>query len=391
MGKFRAVPTEDRGRYESILRYAFSPQNGPLGEEDGQTWQPSLFDPSGIYDGERLVSTAKLYYLDARVRGKFQRIGGLGAVATAPEDRKQGYVRDLCFGVLEEYKQNDVGLVALWPFSTAFYRNLGWGVANKISHHELSPDAVPSYDVTGRMVPLTVEDWERLRGPEKQAGVDLSLCRSEQWWHERTLTGWTGTPDPHLYGYERNGSLAGFLVYTVRDNEAKTLSVQTAVSTDEDSYRAILDFLGTHGAQIERIELPLAEGADLLDRTANPEEIDCEIRTGPMIRLTTVDALEKIAWPSVSLSCTIEVTDPLCSWNDDQFVLTVRDGVATVSRQSGEHPALTVDIGTLSQLAIGAIDIDTAVRLDKLSVEPELREPLTRLFEPRTVFLQEFF
>ncbi|MFC6720768.1 GNAT family N-acetyltransferase [Halobacteriaceae archaeon SHR40] len=392
MVEFRPVPAGDRRRYREILRYAFSPERGPVTDQPETAWPPTLFDQRGLYDGDELLGTCKLYYFDARLRGEFQKIGGLGAVATAPEHRGQRHSRDLCRSAIEEYHDNGVGFVALWPFSTSFYRNLGWGVAHKRKRFEFPPAALPEYDVSGQMQPLDATDWERLRPVETadSEGFGLSMRRSEQWWHDRTLSAWTGGTDPYIYGYERDGTLEGYLVYSV-DNEG-TLSVADIAASDEEANRGILNFLGGHGAQIETIVLKRPPEYNLLDRVERPKQIECTLSPGAMVRLTAVSALETLSWPEIDLDCTISVDDPLVERNDGRFSLSVVDGDATVRPQATGEPDLTVEIGTLSQLAVGTHGVETASRLGGLDIRTKsLCEPLASLFERQPVYLQEFF
>jgi predicted acetyltransferase len=392
MTEFRAVPASDRSRYREILRYAFSPERGPVTDQPETDWPPTVFDQRGLYDGEELVSTCKLYYFDARLRGEFREIGGLGAVATAPEHRGQGHSRALCRSAVEEYHDSGVGFVVLWPFSTAFYRNLGWGIAHKRKRFEFPPEALPDYDVSGQMRPLDVADWKRLRPVETadSEAMGLSMRRSEQWWYDRTLSAWTGGTDPYLYGYERDGTLEGYLVYTIDDEE--TLSVDDMAASDEESRRALLKFLGGHGAQIDTVVMKRPPEYNLLDRVSEPEQIDCRLTPGAMVRLTAVSALEALSWSEIDLDCTIDVDDPLIERNDGQFGLSVVDGDATVSSEAAGEPDLTVDIGTLSQLAVGTHGVETVSRLGGLDIRTEsLREPLDTLFGKQPVYLQEFF
>lgn len=392
MAEFRAVPATDRPRVREILRYAFEPHRGPVTEPADGERPPTLFDERGLYDGGRLVGTCKLYYLDSRIRGERHRIGGLGAVAIPPEDRDNGYSRQLCRNALAEYERNGVGVVALWPFSTSFYRNLGWGAAHRIRRYEFPPELLPAYDVPGRMLRLDGDDWERLRAAESASAVGLSLRRSEQWWRERTLAEWAGRGEPYLYGYEREGTVEGYLVYTVDDGGETTLSVTHMAATDEAAHRALLDFLRGHGAQIERIELSRGVDSPFLERVPRPERIDCRVEPGPMARLTSVETLESVSWPATDIDCTMRVTDPLLEWNDTEFSFSVVDGDATVERTAGSDPDLSVGISTLSRLAIGGVSTGTAARLGGLDIRTgSLRAPLEELFTPQQVRLQEFF
>ncbi|MEF8974595.1 MAG: GNAT family N-acetyltransferase, partial [Haloarcula sp.] len=330
------------------------------------------------------------------VRGAATTVGGLGAVATPPEHRGQGHAADLCRHALCEYREADVGFVALWPFSTPFYRRLGWGTANTCRRYDMPPSALPDHGTAGRMVRLDADDWELLRRVDSAvaAGTALSLCRSEAWWRERTLADWDGGGLPYCYGYERDGELQGYVVYTVADDAGHTLSVTNLAAADEEARQALLAFLGNHGAQVERVTLQLPPDADLLYRVDDPGAVDCTVEAGPMVRLTGVGYLERLDWPAGDLDCTLSVSDPLLDRNDGLFELSVSGGTATVdSLPAADATAdATVDVATLSKLAVGTHGVDAAERLAGLEILDEsVRQPLTDVFRSEPVYLDEFF
>lgn len=397
MTDFRPVPAADRSAYRRILQYAFSPERGPAEPTPAEDWPPTLYDQRGLYVDETLTSGCKLYYLDAWVRDGYDEIGGLGAVGTAPEFRGQGHARRLCREALREYRDNDVDIVTLWPFSTSFYERFGWATANYYRRYTLAPDVLPAHDNSGRYVQLETADWKRLRRVETAYGKEtsLSLRRSEQWWRERTLADWDGNGTPYCFGYERDGTLEGYVVYTVtKEDGDRVLSVQDLAHTDEEAYRAMLAFLGGHGAQVPEIALERAEYDTLLARVTDPESVSCSVRPGPMARLTSVEPLTSLDWPVDELTATIRVNDPLLENNDGQFELTVTDGVARLENLTNpvDQPAMVVDIGTLTQLYLGTIDCDEAMRFGGLDVFEEPPESVCEsVFEPQHVCLREFF
>ena len=396
MAEFRAIPAGDRGELRRIRRYAFAPEYGPPTEEPSGEWPPSLFDEYGRYVDGDLVSACMLYTLEARLRGEYVALGGLGAVATAPERRGEGHARALCRDALEEYRRRDVGLVALWPMATPFYRRLGWATANRYVDCTLPPETLPSHDAEGRLHPLDAGDWRRLRRVETAFGerTALSLRRSEAWWRERTLADWEGGGSPYCYGYERDGDLRGYAVYTVGDDDARTLTVEDLAHADEEAHRALLDFLGGHGAQIERIRLRRSAESDLLDRVRDPDAVECRVKPGPMVRLTGVDALAELAWPAVDATWTMAVTDPLVDRNDGRFRVTLDDGRATVESIDSTDATIdaTLGVGTLSQLVVGRHGIDAAERVGSLELaERADRRRLESCFRPGSVCLRAYF
>lgn len=388
MTTFRRVPEADSRRYNEILRYAFAPEDGPL--RDGavnQPWPPTVAEPYGCYD-DRLRSTCKLYDLQAWLRTDSERIGGLGAVATPPEARREGYVRALLRGALAEFADRDAALVTLWPFETEFYGQFGWTVADYRVRYECSPDTLPATDTAGRMRPLDPDEWERLRPAERAhgEGLSLSLRRSPEWWRERTLTNWDGGPEPYIYGYERDDESAAALVYTVDDSG--TLTVKTLLTADEDAYTAVLDFLGAHGAQVDTVVFTRSHEG-LLDRLDAPEAVECSVEPGAMVRASSVFALDGLGWHDANLDCTIAVSDPLAE--DHTVHVSVSDGQLTVE-QSDREPSVETDIGTLSALVVGTLSVDRARELGSLTVTDDtVLDGLSEAFEPQQVSHDEFY
>lgn len=417
MPTYRPVPGERRVDYGEILQHAFAIEDGPdeaegkTGQdesEDGQNesdgWPPDLYDPRGLFSGTRLVSVCMLYYPDVNLFGEFTTIGGLGGVATPPEHRREGHVRTLLRHALEEYRENGVQIVALWPFSTPFYRGLGWGTAHKYTRYEIPPEQLTfardsrasDGNVRGEIRRLRPDDWERLRPVESESGANVSLAmrRSREWWRERTLADWGGSEQPYIYGYERDGELCGYVLYTVRKEEsARVLRVTDIAYVDGGAYFSLLAFLSNHDSQVKTIELRRPEGSYLLDYVPDPETVDCAIESGPMVRLTDVTtALEQFPWPGgFDIEFTLGVTDPLLDRNDGLFEVNVSDGRATVSEDRGGADA-TVDTATLSQLYVGTYDVEGAERFGSLAVEDtSIRRSLSEAFRSRRVYLQEFF
>lgn len=405
MPDFRPIPQSRSEEVQEILQYAFMPEHGPDPDAYTLSWPSELFDLYGLFDGDELVSVCKLHYLETTIRGESTTMGGIGGVATAPERRREGHVRQLLRAALDVYREDDVPVATLWPYETSFYRHLGWGTTNTFTTYELPPEELAfARDSEGVLRRLTADDWERLRAVEEKhaEGTGLALRRSEEWWRKRTLSEWASDGTPYIYGYERDGRLQGYVTYTIDESEVTSahdgprLRVQDLAYVDDDAYRGLLAFLADQDSQVGVVRLRRPEESDLLHRVDNPERVDATLALGPMARLTDVTAtLERFPWPaSLSVEWTLEVTDPLLPCNDGRFTVDVDAGSATVTPtdgKSGDDAAITVDIGTLSQLYVGTFDVESAERLGTLDVDESVRDALWTAFTPEDVCLREFF
>ncbi|QGN06538.1 GNAT family N-acetyltransferase [Halorhabdus sp. CBA1104] len=390
MVEHRPVAGEDVDAHRRIRRYAFHAADGPDPEdEDG----PTIGQPFGLYDDGTLVSIAKHYAFDARLRGEWVDLAGLGAVATPPAYRDQGYARRSLQASVERLADEETPLVALWPFETAFYRQFGWTTANYVHRFDCHADALTEFDVdSGTFHPVGPDDWESLEAVHLAAGdgETLSVRRSEQWWRNRILRQW-GQDRRHAYRYDRAGTPAGYLAYEVEDG---TLSVAYMGAVDYDALRALLSFVGRHRAQIETVAFERAEGAALLDVLSRPQDVECTLTPGPMVRATDVAmALEAVSYPdTVEADVTLTVTDPLVPDNAGQYRLCVADGRGLVESDPDTDSDARIGVAGLSGLIVGARDATATARAGSVEfVDTGVERTLDELFPTERVFLREFF
>lgn len=393
MPTFRRVPPADFERYQRVLDYAFRPEAGPQDYDEGPPER--LGERWGLYD-DGLLTTCTLYEFEGRWRGAWTPLGGLAAVASPPEHRRQGLVREMIREALAEYRDRGVAWVALWPFEHDFYRRLGWAIANKFTVYECAPDALSraAAEPAGRFERVTADDWERLR-PVQLAhgeGVTLSRRRSEAWWRQKVFDSWEG--QPYVYAWvDDSEALRAYVVYDIeKDGEERTLRVQEASATDEAARRQLLRFYRTHDSQVSTVKLYRAAESVLLDQVEDPRGVDCETRAGPMIRLGDVRAaLSRLPVDSgVAAQVVLEVSDPLAEWNEGRFLLSAVDGAVDCA-VTKRPPEAQVSVGTLSQLAIGYQDVATAREQGDLQCDEATARRLSRLFPEQTVCLREFF
>ncbi|GAB7017582.1 GNAT family N-acetyltransferase [Halostagnicola bangensis] len=407
MVDYRPLPDEHKRVFFEYTNYAFSPQKGPVeyDSEEHDTPRFNLGSSRGLYregesDEDPLV-VCRQYWLEANVRGERHSVAGLAGVASPPESRRKGLVRKLLECSLEEYRDRNRAVSVLWPFQYDFYRKYGWDTANDRMSYDCEPAALafataavddPDFVAVGSDSYGSLDDVYRRHSSE----YALTLERDEAWWRHRILSN-HGT-DPFVYALERDGSISGYLVYTIDGEwESRTMAVQEMVFDDHDAFLSLLSFCHTHDSQVETVELPGPVDSKLLDLTPKPEAVDCTVETGPMVRIVDVEsALSMVTYPVAESSgttrrLTLSVSDPLVEWNDGCFELEVAKGEATCERTSGQADA-ELDIGALSQLLVGtrsARDLERVGRLRTAS-EAEL-ERLEALFPETKVYLREHF
>lgn len=398
MPEYRPLSDDEMDDFDAFVQYAFNMAEGPASpddeDEDDTPEAEKLGDAYGYFDDGELVSICRHYHWQTRVRGERHPMAGLSAVATPPEHRRNGYVSAMLQDALAEYREDGVYLSALWPFKHPFYEHLGWGTIYTGFAHKCDPADLAEFRGRheGTWQRLEPDDWERMNPVHDAHGAafELTIEREEQWWRERIFEGWQ--KDPYVYGYERDGDLAAYLSFVVEnENDESQLRTRDAAWVDHDAREAIYGFLARHESQVDRVHLWSTDD-DLHWLVDDPGELDTELHSAAMFRLVDVPtALEALPYPADSeTEFVIDVDDPLADWNDDRFHVSVADGDVIVSTTDAAATAST-RIDVLSQLYVGARDVEFLTRTGKLETDTETAAALDVLFPKSTVLLREGF
>ncbi|WP_267644211.1 GNAT family N-acetyltransferase [Haloarchaeobius amylolyticus] len=396
MPDYRPLSEEDRETFHAYTSYAFRPHEEP-DEFDPEEDHWDLGANRAIYDGDEPLAVCRHYWFETTWRGVDIELPGLSAVASPPEHRHGGNVRQLLLDSLQEYRERGDPLSALWPFKYAFYHKYGWDTTNHRGELEFDPAVlepiVADLDDEGSFRRLDGGDWEAVDAVHREltAGEDFAIRRSEGWWRHRWFEGWD--QDPYVYGWERDGEIAGYVNYKVEDgDDGRTFAAWELGAVDHEAYLHCLRFIYSHDSQVSTVTLHTGTDALLLDLVDDPQNVTVTEKTGPMVRVVdVVDALETMPYPSeLETGLVLAVEDSLADWNDDRFELTVEDGEGTCT-PTDASPDVTLDIAALSQLVIGYAPLSRLLKTADIEADEHVREDLAALFPPRNVFLRDFF
>ena len=416
MDEHREYRGVDEGTFDRYVRYAFRPTAGPAGEgstgvdaadaADEEATDDEDDGPEvervrrGLYRSDRDDPVAVAGYHDfrTRFRGSYHRLGGVTLVATPPEHRRQGHVRELLARMLDELRTEGLRMAALWPFKRSFYRRLGWETGSRYLRIEAPPAQFRSAGAprAGEFRATAADDWERLVPVHEahDAGRALHVDRTEAWWRRRVFEGWGD--DPYVYRWEADGETRAYLAYVVEEgDDGRELGVREAAWADPVARRQLWRFLGDHDSQVGTVKLaaPFDPELPLLETVEDPSAVTVEVEAGHMVRLADVaGGLSALAYPEgVADDLAVGVSDPLVDANDRTFVLWVDGGRAECTPEAGREPDVALGVGRLSQLAAGYRDASAMAAAGQLDATADAVERLDALFPAGPTWLREGF
>jgi predicted acetyltransferase len=240
------VSEEDRARFGERARR--------LHEED-----PAAAFYGLTRDGQ-LRGVMCLYDFVMNFRGAQIPAGGVGQVAVDLIHKKEHVAKEMMAYFLRHYRERGAPLVLLYPFRPDFYVNMGFGYGTKMSQYRVKPADFPRGPSKAHVRYLGPEDRQAIADCYDRfaAGTHGMIYKTE-----REMRGLFGREQNQIVGYEADGQLRGYLVYTFEqggDFITNDIHVQAWIYETPQALSELLAFLHTQADQIRDVIVDTQDG-----------------------------------------------------------------------------------------------------------------------------------
>ncbi|MEI4710069.1 GNAT family N-acetyltransferase [Bacillus cereus] len=302
----------------------------------------------GIMEGEDLA--AKLHLIPFHIyigKEKF-KMGGVAGVATYPEYRRSGYVKELLQHSLQTMKKDGYTVSMLHPFAVTFYRKYGWELcANLLVCHLTKSDLVMKKQVNG-----TVKRFNKENHPEEVEKLYETfaerfsgmLVRNEKWWLQAVYEDLTLA----IY-YDENKTAAGYMLYKIENYK---MTVDEFVPLHNEARNGLWNFICQHDSMIKELEMTVSENEQLLYTLQEPR-VKTEIKPYFMGRIVDVEQFLKqyeLNWNNVQQEVILHITDSFAPWNNVSVRLVNYE--ITIIEEPMDK-GIKLDINALSTILLG--------------------------------------
>ncbi|HDW3056819.1 TPA: GNAT family N-acetyltransferase [Bacillus cereus] len=340
----------------------------------------------GIMEGEDLA--AKLHLIPFHIyigKEKF-KMGGVAGVATYPEYRRSGYVKELLQHSLQIMKKDGYTVSMLHPFAVSFYRKYGWELcANLVTCHMTKSDLVMKKQVNG-----TVKRFNKENHPEEVEKLyevfaerfSGMLVREKNWWLQAVYDDLTLA----IY-YDENKKAAGYMLYKIENYK---MTVEEFVPLHNEARNGLWNFICQHDSMIKELEMTVSENEPLLYSLQEPR-VKTEIKPYFMGRIVDVEQFLKqyeLSWNNVQQEVILHITDAFAPWNS----VTVRlaNHEITIVEETTEK-GIKLDINALSAIMFGYKRPLELNELELISGSDEAIRSIENLVPVRKPFIYDFF
>lgn len=342
------------------------------------------------FDGDQAIASAAEFRFLQWFAGRSMPMSGIFGVATLPEYRGGGVMRDVVSTLMREAHAKGTPVTALYPAVLGPYRSLGYEIAGTFNEHRLAIDAIPAGIGDASAVrEYTPEDLPAVRACWSRAMRDATGTiepDGDGWWVHRTFN---PQMDPTLRAVvvpaaDGDGieAFASF-VRTPTPGElhvAFGLECNPLAAVSERGLRSMLAYLrGFRG--LGRWVQWVGPPNDAIAMVIPEHAVMHHWRYPWMLRLLHVDgAVRARGWPAgARAEAVFAVDDPMFPSNAGPWRLSVADGRAEVERAVGAD-AKPLTIGALSAMFTGYLRPHDAVRVGLMDAGDPAVEAFATLF-----------
>ena len=399
--EIRKITLDERVEFQALLKYCFGSgsNDDPITESDVS--RITLDEAFAVFIDGTIVSTLKNINFKQSIRGVLKDMGGIAAVATAPEYRRQGHTKALIKAAFLDMKQKGQVVSALHPFKESFYAAYGYVTTNTWIDVK-----IPSHSITHYLDGVNKLDshwqFERVKTVDVKAEVLSSVTQLETIPHGLVID--PARSDEIWQGYHRNsrvvfvkrdGKTQAIAKYTKKGNlETGEIAIREMYWQNLDARDKLFGFFALHQDDCPYIWMQVPFGTNFRSWLRDAMTLfETKIYYRPMmVRVIDVEkAIESLPAP-VEGEINFTLQDNYCDWNSGDYQLISQGGKLKAVRAKDNSRKVMMTIEGLSALVYGALSIQEGVHRGWLTgLDEKTTELLERWFPTIPVYNPYYF
>jgi len=394
--KIRKLTENDRATYRKLMRYAFEPAKNNYEDLKWPSDKIPIDWYYGAFDEEILVAGAGIIPFDIRMRSQDFKMYGITGVASKPEYRNRGIIRELMLKIFKDMQENNIPISVLYPFKLSFYEMLGYKLVDESFIYEFKIS-----DILYKETDYSMKEVERINDDIRSVydrvilNFDYTAKRPEiQYWRNLYKDNYK------FICYHRNLPV-GYVIIKFPKIEPnwlkhpdKTILILETFWLDQAAKQTIFNFLWSHRDQRKYVAGGFPAYEIIIDLLKTPRINSRYIVDNSLLRIIDVKTvLENLKYPLDNFSITFHIIDEFCPWNNGFFTLTSEEKEINVTFNESLEKSIDIkiDISYLAQLLAGFRKVKDLLEFGFISVNNTKIEILQDLFPLTNNYLHDFF
>lgn len=345
-------------------------------------------------DGE-VLSQIVSYPFEVTIKGQVMKMSGIGDVASYPETRGSGGIRNIFSTIFKDLHENGTELSYLAPFSQPFYRKFGYETVFDSEEIRI-PKAVITQikpEKKGKIKRVKWED-EETKAILKEIYRDTlekvhgSVIREDYWWQYTMIK----KQKRVAICYDDNNMPQGYLIYGLVG--ASEFQIFEMAYRNSFALRKLMSFVSSHsGSFNEFVSTNLPDKA-VLELFTEISGITRKTYSYMMVKIVNFKQfIEKYPFKEVEKEADfyVEIQDNSCEWNNEIFHLVIKNGKATCEKVTeAKKIDYSGSIQHFTQVFMGRLTLEKAVWLELIDEKTE-DNSLSELIDSMTPRMYDYF
>ncbi|SJZ71255.1 Predicted acetyltransferase [Pilibacter termitis] len=355
------LPNEKNEEIKALVQYSFNKFSPEWAKCFDYLTEHSI--NFGVLHDEVLTSQITLVEHEVNFHGKTLLASGISYVASYPEARGKGGIREVFRQIFEREYNRGAALSLLDPFSYQFYQQFGYEAAcdRLLLSWEAKnfPQAEKSNYTMKRMsFDEAFPALKKLHAENEQFSRGSSR-RNAWWWNYTHMHKWKGHYTAICYNEEMQA--VGYIIYTM---DYPNLHIIEWVNADFEAAKASVNFINSHSMAFDTITYLSANSnvkeIPVLHLMKEPRAVKRELLPYMQARIVNVEVfLQSYPWQEEA-NFAFELTDKNLPNNNGIFL-------ANGEKVLTPHlPLISCDIGTFSSLLLGYTSVDMLVKMQRV-------------------------
>lgn len=351
--EYRNVRKNEIDQVIKIKDYCFLNTYSGKRLEDFKYWA-EVSTIIGAFDQNDLAGQIVILPLAMNIHGQQYQMGGIGFVATYPEYRNAGIMKQLIKVSLERMREQKQWVSVLGPFSVSFYRYFGWELFFDKVQYEVSMHQLPlKKENIGQVIRFDYNDKREYLDQVKKIYQDYALntngvmLRDEAWWKRLEMR----DPDSSFaLSIDSKGNHQGYIRYVRR---GQNLILLDQVTLNIEAERSLWEFIKTHRSNFTTVT-GLAAAQDSFGTLWDEPQFKQELLHDKMIRIVDVEQfLTMYPFKEHTEKLYLNVTDVFAPWNQGFYEISSRQVKKVMKDNVPAGKCLKMDISSLSSYLSG--------------------------------------
>lgn len=334
---------------------------------------------------------------DVRFDGHVVKLGGVGGVATLPAYRRGGAIRSMMEASFRDLYDRGFLLSALYPFSTAFYRQFGFEPGCVCQYWNVPLQNLSRQDVGGKVRQLFPgDDLSPLLEVYNAYTKDLNLAALRQEYDKSLKEEDLMAQKRSIFLWEDENSRPGAFLIGGREGEALNCRTNFGAKNgllfrDARGLTAMLSFVRkAFISNFQSIRFALPPHIDVSSLVPEITADGNSFFHNGMLRAVNARRALELCRCKGEGSLTLTLTDPLLPENNGTFRLSFAPQRDNRVEETEDRPDVTLGPGELGQLLCGVHGAEDLPWMPGASVQNPAA-PLEQVFYKKPCFLTELF